>query len=375
MELKFTWINLLILFGAVQGVIVGFILLFNRKHPGVKFLSLLMFVLAYNGFETFNWSSQLNWGFFDLFPFILIFALGPSLYLYINSLMAPGKKITARKVPLHFGLVFIQLSISCTIATQYFLWKYGLLEKKASIVALHKIYHLYSEPLSVVAFLVYLYASIRIYLQSQKSSSKLVAKESWRIVNKWSRALLFCMVLLGVGWIVTVGVGYHFNHLNSEYYYPIELSLVLFVYWIAFAGYHRTMVIYPEAAKNSSGVIAESDAEKWLERLRCVMKNEKLYVNPDLNLNALANYTGIVPKTISTVLNQHLGKNFNDFVNDYRVREVCRKLSDPTYQHLTISGMALDSGFNSQATFQRSFKSIMGISPKEYSKKSIKPWA
>jgi hypothetical protein len=57
MELDLHWINLLILFGALQGLIAGIILLFNRKHPGARFLSAFVPVLAYNGFETFNWSA------------------------------------------------------------------------------------------------------------------------------------------------------------------------------------------------------------------------------------------------------------------------------------------------------------------------------
>lgn len=56
-ELDLHWINLLILFGALQGLIAGIILLFNRKHPGARFLSAFVLVLAYNGFETFNWSA------------------------------------------------------------------------------------------------------------------------------------------------------------------------------------------------------------------------------------------------------------------------------------------------------------------------------
>jgi hypothetical protein len=91
MDLEFSWINILILFGAVQALIFGIILLFNRRHPGARFLSAFIFVLSYNGFETFGWSSHFSdsFIFFDLFPFVLIFAIGPSLYLYVTSLLYP----------------------------------------------------------------------------------------------------------------------------------------------------------------------------------------------------------------------------------------------------------------------------------------------
>src|SRR5690242_1953400 len=100
MELHFTWINLIILFGAVQGLIFSIILLFNKKHPGAKFLSIFMFALAYNGFETFNWSSGLeNYSpALGLFPFILIYTLGPAIYLYVSSLLLPEKEFTRKRV-------------------------------------------------------------------------------------------------------------------------------------------------------------------------------------------------------------------------------------------------------------------------------------
>src|SRR5689334_16016906 len=46
MSLHFTWINLLILFGAIQALVFAVVLLFQRKHPGVAFLATFIFVFA-----------------------------------------------------------------------------------------------------------------------------------------------------------------------------------------------------------------------------------------------------------------------------------------------------------------------------------------
>jgi AraC-like DNA-binding protein len=53
-------------------------------------------------------------------------------------------------------------------------------------------------------------------------------------------------------------------------------------------------------------------------------------------------------------------------VNAYRIEEVKERLLAPGHQHLTITGIALGCGFNSQATFQRAFKNSTGVSPKEF---------
>jgi AraC-like DNA-binding protein len=53
-------------------------------------------------------------------------------------------------------------------------------------------------------------------------------------------------------------------------------------------------------------------------------------------------------------------------VNDYRLSEFKKRVGNKAFKHMTISGIALECGFNSQATFQRAFKQSMGISPTEY---------
>jgi AraC-like DNA-binding protein len=84
--------------------------------------------------------------------------------------------------------------------------------------------------------------------------------------------------------------------------------------------------------------------------------------------------TGIPQKTISAVLNRHLQKSFNEFVNEYRVNAFKAKVVQPELSHLTIAGIALECGFSSQATFQRTFKEMTGKSPSAF-RKTISPTA
>jgi len=61
-----------------------------------------------------------------------------------------------------------------------------------------------------------------------------------------------------------------------------------------------------------------------------------------------------------------LKKNFNDFINEYRVIDTARKMQDPAYDHITLLGIAFESGFNSKRTFNRVFKEMTGKSPVEF---------
>lgn len=105
------------------------------------------------------------------------------------------------------------------------------------------------------------------------------------------------------------------------------------------------------------------------------MEVDKLYLDPELTVSKVAAHVGISSKIISSVLNQHVEKSFNDFVNGYRVQQVQEKLVAQSHENLTIYGIALEAGFNSQATFQRAFKNIAGTSPREYMNQQLRKTA
>jgi AraC-like DNA-binding protein len=105
--------------------------------------------------------------------------------------------------------------------------------------------------------------------------------------------------------------------------------------------------------------------------IKQAMEENKLYLNPTLTLADLAQHVSLPPKFVSFIINSHFGKSFNSFVNEYRVDEFKNKLSAEPNKRFTILGLALDSGFNSQASFYRTFREVTGVSPKEYHRKRL----
>ncbi len=377
MELDFTWINLLILFGALQGLIFGVILLLNKRHPGAKYLGVLMLVLAYNGFETVGWSAGLeNYTFiFDLFTFVWIFGLGPSLYLYVHSLLKPTVPISKNDVIIAYSPVAFQFSVRAIIL---FIYIFALTDEQgagwmAVAADLFSYYHLYSEPLSVIVFLFYLYLSINLYLEAKNEKVLQSGRKNKTAILKWLRVLLVCLVALGAFWPLVLLLPYVSDIGFDNHYYLLELLLVLFIYWIAFVGYHKIKILHPESSSKGISKVPEKEAKQYLTKLKEVMYQDKLYLDAELNREKVANHIGVNVKILSMVLNQYAEQNFNDFVNSYRVDEVANRLKSGDHNHLTISGVALESGFNSQATFQRVFKTIKGMSPKEFQNKEAAP--
>ncbi|MCE7990378.1 MAG: hypothetical protein HEP71_00300 [Roseivirga sp.] len=74
-----------------------------------------------------------------------------------------------------------------------------------------------------------------------------------------------------------------------------------------------------------------------LERLVHLVESEKHYLDQELTIQSLSLKTGFTRHEISELINKGLGKNFNEFINHYRVEEAKTKLLDDQYQHLSIA--------------------------------------
>jgi AraC-like DNA-binding protein len=370
MELNFSLINLLILFGALQGLIFAVVLWFERRHPGAAFFGALIFALAYNGFETFNWSAGLDryFYFFDLFPFITIYSVGPSLFLYVSSLVRPDKKITTREAMLHYAWVFVQLGIRIVTIGYHLLWINRIIPVDIPPDALFAWTTWLAEEISVTMFIAYYIASLRLFrVATVPGLSKWYQKDIAKLAFNWTRELMILMGVMTALWAFTVIFPYLFPRVDyNAHYYPIELFLVLTIYWLVIRGYPMAKQISLRPISSIMRAVDDTEAEVLLTRLAAAVQNHKLFLDPELSLSKLSGQTGIPAKIISAVLNQHHQQSFNDFINRYRLEEVKERLSDRANRHLTISGIALECGFNSQATFQRVWKSGMEVTPKQF---------
>ncbi|HSA33136.1 MAG TPA: two-component regulator propeller domain-containing protein [bacterium] len=95
------------------------------------------------------------------------------------------------------------------------------------------------------------------------------------------------------------------------------------------------------------------------------LDKEKPYKDPDITLARLADRIGLTPHMLSQLLNDRLNKNFNHFINDYRIDEVKKLLDTPSNRDKLLA-IAYDAGFRSKTTFNTMFKRSTGKTPSEY---------
>jgi AraC-like DNA-binding protein len=104
---------------------------------------------------------------------------------------------------------------------------------------------------------------------------------------------------------------------------------------------------------------------KDIERL---MLEEKVYHDNTLSVDALAQLLGAKKHYVSIAINRCTQNNFKTFVNEYRIKEAVRLMSDQKSQIYSIDSIAYDLGFSDRQSFHRVFKKMTGLSPTEFRK-------
>lgn len=108
----------------------------------------------------------------------------------------------------------------------------------------------------------------------------------------------------------------------------------------------------------------EEDARAILGALNELMRDQQLYLNPNLTLAQLAKKVGNLQTIVSQVINDNLGKSFNLYINEFRIQHAKQLLVSES--HLNMELVAERSGFNSNSTFFAAFKKIAGQTPASY---------
>jgi AraC-like DNA-binding protein len=113
-----------------------------------------------------------------------------------------------------------------------------------------------------------------------------------------------------------------------------------------------------------TNALDESTRISLLTTMTKHMDQEQTFLDNQLTLTRLSDAVGISTHHISEVLNQQQGKNFYQFVNEYRVNYFCQQLEKN--HTLKLLDLAMDAGFSSKSTFNSVFKQLKGLTPSQY---------
>jgi AraC-like DNA-binding protein len=112
--------------------------------------------------------------------------------------------------------------------------------------------------------------------------------------------------------------------------------------------------------------------QRLADALQRLMATDRAYRTEDLTLAALASRLAVPEYRLRRLINQRLGhRNFNAFVNGWRLAEARAALADPKQRDLPVLSIALEAGFQSIGPFNRAFKAATGLTPTEFRRENM----
>jgi AraC-like DNA-binding protein len=183
--------------------------------------------------------------------------------------------------------------------------------------------------------------------------------------EKWLLAIYGANVFICASFVMSLFVN------SSDLYYSGAVIFSFVLYIMIFVHIYQGKIaghFYLAPAKNAGKEL--NNASELVQTLGQVMNDAEPFKNANLTLAELAKLVGISGHQLSQLLNDHMGKNFTSYVNEYRIKEACRMIGDA--HPFTLEAIGYEVGFNSKSTFYTAFKKQTGTTPLLYKASLVK---
>ena len=350
--------------GVTVSIFMGILLLAQKEKKHIS-ISLLAWLLLLSGSTLLNdvlvtsgISNRIQWLYF--IPIYYSLSIAPLFYLFIKSKFS--LRLDKRDY-IHLIIPAIQAAVYLVIGFRSVSFKSMLWSSDS--FRFYLLVESFLFPISLVA-----YSLMSLYLLHTKDDNHFF----------WSADIKIWLKKFVLGMLLIAGMEFSFSlvEYNSTpafssafpFYLVHSFTLSAFVFWISINGFKQyfPLQIFTSKPITDSQLIDEQELSDLVKKLSLLMTKDKVFLNPDLNLELLANYLDISTKRCSYVLNNGVNANFNNYVNAFRIEAFKEKIEAGKNQTFTLTSLAFECGFDSKSTFNRVFKTICGITPSEYIK-------
>lgn len=152
--------------------------------------------------------------------------------------------------------------------------------------------------------------------------------------------------------------------------FPALVLLASILTWIGLDAAWRLTVPFPkmdasdpETAPQPAQGVRPSTPDDLAVRIHRAVVEDQWFLEPLLSVRDVAQRLGTNESYVSRAVNTALGGSFNRFVNSARVDHAKTLLEAG---NLSVLSIAMESGFNSKATFNRVFKDIEDMTPTQF---------
>ena len=369
--MSFSLYQLILILGITQGVLTSVLMLKSQQfQPHQRLLGGVVLV-----FVTVNLRAAfLSMGMMDhpsirYMPLGLELFLPPLMYVYVCSITR-FKSVQKSNRRIHWLLpsvwlvydllLYIMTLFEPTVIEQQTLaerWHYGAVNGiEDHLILLSTWFYLIIGTLRYRAF-------------TQASSSMAVKQRS--VLRRWLKQIL--------GWMSIVAVFLSVNQVLDQLdlvqtsklirWQAFNVFLAFTSYYLGFLGYRLQSPRLFEAInalKSHEIKNQASDGDQLEQKLNHLMQQQTIYLDPDISIKQVAASLDVSAEKLSFILNQKLQISFRDLINQHRIAAVKLAIEQQPMTNASILDLALNSGFNSQASFYRAFKKFVGMTPLQY---------
>ncbi|WP_074410096.1 MULTISPECIES: AraC family transcriptional regulator [Aquimarina] len=216
--------------------------------------------------------------------------------------------------------------------------------------------------------ITYWVMSLQLFLSFRKG---LRDELSYTVKTQFFLNFLIAIGICLLCWVIVYFISiFGFETIERTARETIWLSIALIILFIAYYGMisPNLFKIIPVGAqkKYAQSKLSKSDLDQLQAKLDQLMVEKKPYLNRKLLKAELADMLGVSSPEIARLLNENIGMNFFEYINYHRIKEFVELAQTDKAKNFTFFGLAQEAGFNSKTTFNKSFKKLMGTSPKEY---------
>lgn len=311
------------------------------------------------GFEGINFL----WDELDGWPRHFPWLFPCSVYFYFLAQTNVNFKFTKKHL-LHIVPYILYLVLSIILLILGLTPKKGLFSSEINVI-----WEIFLYILNYGGIFYYFIKSLKIY-KNYKVWTENQYSNTFELELKWLRNFLFLFLVGAMIHLFNTIIDFIYElPFDQDYYW--QLFTVVTIIYVGVSGLNqrqeKNLIFEHQSIKQEKSKIKESSVDElaFKERLQDYMVSKKPFLDPDLTLRDLASKLNTNTTFISGVINNQFEKNFNDFVNEYRVQEFQRAIANPVNKNLTLVALAYDCGFNSKATFNRAIKKFTGKIPSE----------
>ena len=369
-------IKFLLIGGVIQGFGFNLVTLFIKKKFSkvIIFLNLIVLFISLNNLQR----SLADSNFFD-FSFLLkqlqipwYVLVVPIFYAFTAHFLRIENKVKDFiKITIFIFVLEIILRL-CLISYVY----YEVPDRDASLIQEYT----NIEEIFNLTYSLFLFLNACLLVFRKNKLLEFILEYDDLSFLKWFIRLGSIVIVF---WILAVVL---WNVFSIDYYDLLRLASSVFLYWIGYQGFYKYNVVEDRIflrsqidsdqvlisaplnvhSENQKDDFFNEKHQKDFDKTKNHIINNKLYLDPLLSMEVIADELGMSKSYISKLVNSYSNYNFSDFVNSLRVEQAKKFLSDNEFSQYTIVAIGLECGFNSKSTFYSAFKKFTSESPSTF---------